>query len=107
MDNGISTGPLSCARAKKITISGELLQKLHLSNVFQIVEGFTMAHFQIIDFRFDWENSKIIFCCMFIESRKHFYIHHTITSEQEADELITQWEINTTMFFDPEYQHPN
>ena len=44
---------------------------------------------------------------MFIESRKHFYIHHTITSEQEADELITQWEINTTMFFDPEYQHPN
>lgn len=66
-----------------------------------------MAQFQIIDFRFDWENSKIIFCCMFIESRKHFYIHHTITSEQEADELITQWEINTTMFFDPEYQHPN
>lgn len=66
-----------------------------------------MAQFQIIDWRFDWENNKIIFCCMFIDSRKHFYIHHTIESAEEADELVSQWEINTTLFFDPEFQHPN
>ena len=66
-----------------------------------------MGQFEIIDFRYDWENCKIIFCCVFIESRKHFYIHHTIESVEEADELVTHWEIQTTMFFDPEMQHPN
>jgi hypothetical protein len=62
---------------------------------------------EIIDWRFDWENSKIILCCMWTESRKHFYIHQTIYSEEEADEVVSEWEIKTTIFFDPEYQHPN
>ena len=66
-----------------------------------------MGQFEIVDFKFNWENSEIIFCCIFIDSRKHFYIHHKIESEDEADELVSHWEISTTMFFDPEHQHPN
>jgi len=63
--------------------------------------------FEIIDWRFDWEHSKIILCCMWTESRKHFYIHHTIETVEEADEIISHWEIQTTFFFDPEFQSPN
>jgi len=62
---------------------------------------------QLIDFRFDWEHSKIILCFKNLATCKHFYVHETIESEQEADEIVSAWEIATTMFMDVEYQHPN
>lgn len=61
----------------------------------------------IIDFRFDWENLKIIICMEHRETGKHFYIHESMTSEAEADEIISWWEIHTTLFTDVEFQHPN
>lgn len=63
--------------------------------------------FEIIDWEFNWEKNEIILCCKFIESGKHFYIHHIIESAAEADEIVSMWEIHCTMFFDPEMQHPN
>ena len=66
-----------------------------------------MAQFQIVDFRFDWENCKIIICMVNCDTGKHFYIHQHIENEQEADEIVSFWEIHTTMFYDVEYQHPN
>lgn len=62
---------------------------------------------QFIDFRFDWENSKIILCMKYCVTGQHFYIHQHIESEQEADEIVSFWEMHTTMFYDVEYQHPN
>jgi hypothetical protein len=61
----------------------------------------------IVDFRFDWESRKIIICMKHCESGKHFYIHQHIDSEQDADEILSWWEMHTTMFYDVEYQHPN
>ena len=58
-------------------------------------------NFQIVDWRYDWENSKIVICLKNLETCKHFYVH------QEADEVISAWEIATTMFFDVEFQSPN
>lgn len=60
-----------------------------------------------IDFRFDWEKSEIVICMKNCETNKHFYIHQHIESEQEADEIVSWWEIHTTMFYDVEFQHPN
>jgi hypothetical protein len=62
---------------------------------------------QFVDFRYDWEHSKIIICMVNCDTGKHFYIHQTIESEQEADEIVSFWEMHTTMFYDVEYQHPN
>jgi hypothetical protein len=62
---------------------------------------------QFVDFRYDWEHSKIIICMVNCDTGKHFYIHHTIESELEADEIVSFWEMHTTMFYDVEHQHPN
>lgn len=64
-------------------------------------------NFQIVDWRYDWENSKIIICLKNLETCKHFHVHQQIESETEADEIISAWEIATTMFFDVEFQSPN
>lgn len=64
-------------------------------------------NFEIVDWKFIWERNEIILCCMFTDTRKHFYITHKIETVEEADEIISHWEISTTMFFDPEHQHPN
>lgn len=63
--------------------------------------------FQIVDWRFNWEESKIIICLKNLETNKHFYVHQYIETEQEADEIISAWELATTLFFDVPYQHPN
>jgi hypothetical protein len=60
-----------------------------------------------IDFRFDWENSKIIICMKNCETNKHFYIHERIESEEEAGNIISFWEMHCSTFFDVEFQHPN
>jgi len=58
---------------------------------------------QIVDFRFDWEKRKIIICMLHCDTGKHFYIHQAIESEQEADEIISFWEMQTSMFFVQHY----
>jgi hypothetical protein len=62
---------------------------------------------QIVDFRYDWDKSEIVICMVHCDSGKHFYIREKIESELEGDEVISFWEIHTTMFIDVEFQHPN
>lgn len=60
-----------------------------------------------IDFRYDWESSQVIICLKWTDTNHHFYVREFVESEEEADEIVSRWEMQCSMFYDVEYQHPN